>query len=585
MRSWWAFRPDVRANIYSPWRTLMAASETGTSLDFVRATIEEDIRAGKNDGKVHTRFPPEPNGYLHIGHAKAFNLNFSIAAEYGGLCNLRFDDTNPLAEETEYVDSIMEDIRWLGYDWGDRLHYASDYFEQLYEFALQLIRKGVAYVCDLTPEETKDYRGTITEPGRDSPYRERTVEESLDLFGRMRAGEFDNGQRTLRARIDMASPNMNLRDPVMYRILHASHHRTGNKWCIYPMYDWTHGQSDSLEGVTHSICSIEFEDHRPLYDWYLDELGIYHPQQIEFARLYLSRTVLSKRRLLQLVDGGHVTGWDDPRMPTLSGLRRRGYTPASIREFLKRVGVAKTESVIDVALLEHCLREDLNRAAPRVMAVLKPLRLVIDNYPDDLTETFPAVNNPEDASSGSRDIPFSKVVYIERDDFMEDPPKKFFRLAPGREVRLKHAYLITCERVIKDEATGEVTELRCTYDPDSRGGEAPDGRKVRGTLHWVSARHAVPAEIRVFDHLLLPDDSDGKKDFKELLNPESLSALVGCMVEPGLRDAQPGITYQFMRQGYFCVDSVDSRADALVFNRAVSLRDTWARISKAQAGK
>ncbi len=565
----------------------MAASETGTSLDFVRATIEEDIRAGKNDGKVHTRFPPEPNGYLHIGHAKAFNLNFSIAAEYGGLCNLRFDDTNPLAEETEYVDSIMEDIRWLGYDWGDRLYYASDYFEQLYEFALKLVRKGVAYVCDLTPDEIKDYRGTITEPGRDSPYRERTVEENLDLFERMRAGEFDNGQRTLRARIDMASPNMNLRDPVMYRILHATHHRTGSEWCLYPMYDWTHGQSDSIEGVTHSICSIEFEDHRPLYDWYLDELGIYHPQQIEFARLYLSRTVLSKRRLLELVQGGHVTGWDDPRMPTLSGLRRRGYTPASIREFLKRVGVAKTDSVIDVALLEHCLREDLNRTAPRVMGVLRPLRVVIDNYPDDLVEAFPAVNNPEDASAGSRDVPFSKVVYIERGDFMEDPPKKFFRLAPGREVRLKHAYLITCESVVRDEATGEVAELRCTYDPDSRGGEAPDGRKVRGTLHWVSAGHAVPAEVRLFDHLLLPDESEGggKQDFKELLNPESLEVLAGCMVEPGLREALPGTTYQFLRQGYFCVDSVDSRQGALVFNRAVSLRDTWARISKAQAGK
>ena len=565
----------------------MAASETGTSLDFVRATIEEDIRAGKNDGKVHTRFPPEPNGYLHIGHAKAFNLNFSIAAEYGGLCNLRFDDTKPLAEETEYVDSIMEDIRWLGYDWGDRLYYASDYFDQLYGFALKLVRKGVAYVCDLTPDEIKDYRGTITEPGRDSPYRERTVEENLDLFERMRAGEFDNGQRTLRARIDMASPNMNLRDPVMYRILHATHHRTGSEWCLYPMYDWTHGQSDSIEGVTHSICSIEFEDHRPLYDWYLDELGIYHPQQIEFARLYLSRTVLSKRRLLELVQGGHVTGWDDPRMPTLSGLRRRGYTPASIREFLKRVGVAKTDSVIDVALLEHCLREDLNRTAPRVMGVLRPLRVVIDNYPDDLVEAFPAVNNPEDASAGSRDVPFSKVVYIERGDFMEDPPKKFFRLAPGREVRLKHAYLITCESVVRDEATGEVAELRCTYDPDSRGGEAPDGRKVRGTLHWVSAGHAVPAEVRLFDHLLLPDESEGggKQDFKELLNPESLEVLAGCMVEPGLREALPGTTYQFLRQGYFCVDSVDSRQGALVFNRAVSLRDTWARISKAQAGK
>ena len=565
----------------------MAASETGTSLDFVRTTIEKDIRAGKNDGKVHTRFPPEPNGYLHIGHAKAFNLNFSIAAEYGGLCNLRFDDTNPLAEETEYVDSIMEDIRWLGYDWGDRLHYASDYFEQLYEFALQLIRKGVAYVCDLTPEETKDYRGTITEPGKNSPYRDRTVEENLDLFERMRAGEFDNGQRTLRARIDMASPNMNLRDPVMYRILHAAHHRTGNKWCIYPMYDWTHGQSDSIEGVTHSICSIEFEDHRPLYDWYLDELGVYHPQQIEFARLHLSRTVLSKRRLLELVEGGHVTGWEDPRMPTLSGLRRRGYTPASITEFLKRIGVAKTDSVIDVALLEHCLREDLNRVAPRVMAVLRPLRVVIDNYPDDLVETFSAVNNPEDRSSGSREVPFSKTVYIEREDFMEDAPKKFFRLVPGREVRLKHAYLITCESVVRDEATGEIAELHCTYDPDSRGGEAPDGRKVRGTLHWVSAAHAVPAEVRLFDHLLLADEGEGggKRDFKELLNPQSLEVLAGCMVEPGLREARPGTTYQFLRQGYFCVDSVDSRPDSLVFNRAVSLRDTWAKMNKGQAGK
>jgi len=563
----------------------MAASETGPSVDFVRAIVEEDIRTGKDDGRVHTRFPPEPNGYLHIGHAKAISLNFSIAAEHGGLCNLRFDDTNPVAEDVEYVESIMEDIRWLGYDWGDRLYYASDYFEQLYELALQLIRAGKAFVCDLTPEEVKDYRGTITEPGRNSPDRDRTVEENVELFERMRAGEFDNGQRTLRARIDMASPNMNLRDPVMYRILHASHHRTGSKWCIYPMYDWTHGQSDSIEGVTHSICSIEFEDHRPLYDWYLDELGIYHPRQIEFARLYLSGTVLSKRRLLQLVSEGHVTGWDDARMPTLSGLRRRGYTPASIMEFLKRVGVAKTESVIDMALLEHCLREDLNRVAPRVMAVLKPLRVVIDNYPDTKVEMFSAANNPEDLGAGSRELPFSKVVYVERDDFLEDPPRKFFRLAPGREVRLKHAYLVTCDSVVKDEATGEVAELHCTYDPESRGGEAPDGRKVRGTLHWVSAVHAVPAEVRLFDHLLLPDDGDGKKGFMELLNPESLSVLTGCMVEPGLRDARSGTTYQFLRRGYFCIDGVDSRRDALVFNRAVSLRDTWAKISKAQAGK
>ncbi|HYW68161.1 MAG TPA: glutamine--tRNA ligase/YqeY domain fusion protein [bacterium] len=563
----------------------MAVPESTTSVDFVRAIVEEDNRTGKYGGKVQTRFPPEPNGCLHIGHAKAFNLNFSIAEEYGGLCNLRFDDTNPLAEETEFVDSIMEDIRWLGYDWGDRLYYASDYFDRLYEYALKLIRDGKAYVCDLSPDETREYRGTLTEPGKNSPYRDRTVKENLDLFERMRAGEFDNGSRTLRAKIDMASPNINLRDPVMYRILHAAHHRTGSKWCIYPTYDWTHGQSDSIEGVTHSICSIEFEDHRPLYDWYLDQLDVHHPQQIEFARLYLSRTVLSKRRLKELVGEGHVTGWDDPRMPTLSGLRRRGYTPASIREFLRRVGVAKTESVIDVALLEHCLREDLNKTAPRVMGVLKPLRVVIDNYPDDQVETFPAVNNPEAPEAGSRELPFSKVVYVERSDFMEDPPKKFFRMAPGREVRLKHAYLVTCVGMVKDDVTGEVTELHCTYDPESRGGDAPDGRKVRGTLHWVSAQHAVSAEVRLFDHLLLPDDSDGKTNFKELLNPESTSVLTGCKLEPGLADAAPGITYQFLRQGYFCVDSVDSRQDAPVFNRAVSLRDTWAKISKAKAGK
>lgn len=563
----------------------MAASDTAGSVDFVRAIVEEDIRTGKNDGRVQTRFPPEPNGCLHIGHAKAFNLNFSIAEEYGGKCNLRFDDTNPLAEETEFVDSIMADIRWLGYDWGDRLYYASDYFEQLYDYALKLIRDGKAYVCDLSPDETREYRGTLTEPGKNSPYRERTAEENLELFEGMRAGKFDNGERTLRAKIDMASPNINLRDPVMYRILHAAHHRTGDKWCIYPTYDWTHGQSDSIEGVTHSICSIEFEDHRPLYDWYLDALGIHHPQQIEFARLYLSRTVLSKRRLKELVGEGHVWGWDDPRMPTLSGLRRRGYTPASIREFLKRVGVAKTDSVIDVALLEHCLREELNSTSSRVMAVLRPLRVVIDNYPDDQVEMFEAVNNPEDAGAGSRELPFSKVVLVERTDFMEDPPRKFFRLAPGREVRLKHAYLVTCQSVVKDEATGEVTELHCTYDPDSRGGEAPDGRKVRGTLHWVSAEHAVPAEVRLFDHLLVADEGEGTKDFKELLNPESLSVLSGCMVEPGLRDAESGTTYQFLRHGYFCADSVDSSRDALVFNRAVSMRDSWAKMNKKPAGK
>lgn len=562
----------------------MADRGTGAPVDFVRAIIEEDIRTGRYGGRVQTRFPPEPNGYLHIGHAKAFNLNFSIAEEYGGVCSLRFDDTNPLAEETEFVDSIMEDIRWLGYDWGERLYYASDYFEQLYEYALKLIRDGKAYVCDLSPDEIREYRGTLTEPGRNSPWRDRSVEENLDLFARMRAGEFDNGEKTLRAKIDMAAPNINLRDPVMYRIVHASHHRTGDKWCIYPTYDWTHGQSDSIEGVTHSICSIEFEDHRPLYDWYLDQLGIHHPRQIEFARLYLSRTVLSKRRLKELVGSGHVWGWDDPRMPTLSGLRRRGYTPGSIRDFLGRVGVAKTESVIDVALLEHCLREELNRTARRVMAVLRPLRVVIENYPEDRVELMSAVNNPEDPSYGTREIPFSRALYIERDDFLEDPPRKFFRLAPGREVRLKHAYLITCMDVVKDPSSGEVVELRCTYDPETRGGNAPDGRRVRGTLHWVSEAHAVDAEVRLFDHLLLPDDGEGR-EFKELLNPESFTRLTGCKVEPGLADAAPGVSYQFLRQGYFCADSVDTRPGGLVFNRAVSLRDTWAKMMKEKKGR
>jgi glutaminyl-tRNA synthetase len=561
--------------------TRMAENGSEPSVDFVRAIIEEDIRNGKNGGRVHTRFPPEPNGYLHIGHAKAFGLNFSIAEEYGGLCNLRFDDTNPLAEETEYVDSIMKDIRWLGYDWGDRLYHASDYFDQLYEFALKLIRKGSAYVCDLGPDEIREYRGTLTEPGRESPYRNRSVEENLDLFERMKAGEFDNGERTLRAKIDMSSPNMNLRDPVMYRILHATHHRTGSKWCIYPTYDWTHGQCDSIEGITHSNCSIEFEDHRPLYDWYLDQLEIFHPRQIEFARLNLSRTVLSKRRLLELVEGGHVDGWDDPRMPTLSGLRRRGYTPEAVREFLRRVGVAKTESVIDIALLEHCLREDLNRRAPRAMAVLEPLRVVIENFPEGKVETVEATNNPEDAEAGTRELPFSRVVAIERADFMEDPPKKFFRLAPGREVRLKHAFLITCREVVRDAATGEISEIRCTYDPESRGGEAPDGRKVRGTLHWVSEAHAKEAEVRLFDHLLLPDEGEEKRDFKELLNSDSKRVLTGCLIEPGLAGAEPGVTYQFLRQGYFCADGRDSQPGAPVFNRTVSLRDTWAKISRA----
>ncbi len=561
----------------------MSKTESAPALDFVRSIVEEDIRTGKYGGRVHTRFPPEPNGYLHIGHAKAFGLNFSIAEEYGGLCNLRFDDTNPAAEETEYVDAIMEDVRWLGFDWGDRLFHASDYFDQLHDYAIELIRMGKAYVCDLSAEEIREYRGTLTEPGRNSPDRDRTVEENLDLFARMRAGEFPDGARTLRAKIDMASPNINMRDPVIYRILHASHHRTGDKWCIYPMYDFTHGLSDSIEGVTHSNCSIEFEDHRPLYDWFLDELDVYHPRQIEFARLNLTRTVLSKRRLLRIVEGGHVNGWDDARMPTLAGMRRRGYTPAAIRTFLKRVGVAKTDSTIDIALLEHCVREDLNRTAPRVMAVLNPLRVVIENYPEDLVEEFEAVNNPEDPTAGSRRVPFSRVIYVEREDFREDPPKKFFRLAPGREVRLKHAYLVTCESVVRDEGTGEVVELRCSYDPESRGGKAPDGRRVRGTLHWVSAAHALEAEVRLIDYLLREaGPGDEGADFEDLLNPNSLEVLTSCRVEPGLADAPPGARFQFLRQGYFCVDSVDSKPGSLVFNRTVSQRDTWAKIEKSQ---
>jgi glutaminyl-tRNA synthetase len=561
----------------------VSASETSRPIDFVRAVVEEDLRTGKYGGRVHTRFPPEPNGYLHIGHAKAINLNFSIAEEYGGLCNLRFDDTNPCMEEEEYVDSIVEDIRWLGFDWGDRLFYASDYFEKLYDYAVQLIKLGRAYVCDLNPDEIREYRGTLTEPGRNSPYRDRSAEESVDLFARMRAGEFQDGARTLRAKIDMASSNINMRDPVMYRILHASHHRTGDEWCIYPMYDFTHCLSDSIEGITHSNCSIEFEDHRPLYDWFLDELGVYHPQQIEFARLNLSRTVLSKRKLKELVQGGHVWGWDDPRMPTLAGLRRRGYTPQAIREFLARVGVAKTPTTIDIALLEHCLREDLNQRAMRVMAVLRPLKVVIDNYPEGRVEEVPAVNNPEDPGAGTRALPFSREILIEREDFREDPPKKFFRLAPGREVRLKHAYFISCEEVVRDPKTGEPAELRCTYDPETRGGEAPDGRRVRGTLHWVSAPHAIDAEVRLFDHLLLGEgEVEDDVDLGGRLNPKSLDVLRGCKVEPSLGSALPGEFYQFLRHGYFCADSSDSGPGALVFNRSVSLRDTWAKIEKGQ---
>ena len=560
--------------------------EAQAPLDFVRAIVAEDVRNGKNDGRVHTRFPPEPNGYLHIGHAKSICLNFGIAEEFeGGLCNLRYDDTNPSKEEVEYVDSIKEDIRWLGFDWDEREYYASDYFEQLYAYAVQLIKAGNAYVCDLSADEIREYRGTLTEPGKDSPYRERSVEENLDLFERMRAGEFKDGSRVLRARIDMSSPNVNMRDPVIYRILRATHHRTGDAWCIYPMYDFTHGLSDSIEGITHSICTLEFENHRALYDWFLDELGVYHPQQIEFARLNLTYTIMSKRRLLQLVTEGYVAGWDDPRMPTISGLRRRGYTPEAIRSFCRRIGVAKTDSTVDIALLEHCLREDLNRRSPRVMAVLRPLRVVIDNYPEDLVEEMEAVNNPEDAGMGTRKVPFSRVLYVEREDFMEEPPRKFYRLAPGREVRLRYAYFVRCERAVKDPETGEVTEIHCTYDPATRGGDAPDGRKVKATLHWVSAAHAIPAEVRLYDHLFTkedPSDAPEGMDFRSFVSTTSLEALTGCQVEPGLAKAAPGSRYQFERLGYFCADERDSAEGRLVFNRTATLRDTWARIQKAE---
>jgi glutaminyl-tRNA synthetase len=552
---------------------------------FIREIVEEDLRTNKYGGRVHTRFPPEPNGYLHIGHAKSICLNFGLAEEYGGLCNLRFDDTNPAKEEVEYVDSILQDVRWLGFDWDDRLFYASDYFDQLYAWAIQLIRDGKAYVDSLSAEEIREYRGTLTEPGRESPYRDRSVQENLDLFERMRAGEFEDGAHVLRAKIDMASPNLNMRDPVMYRILHATHHRTGDKWCIYPMYDWAHGQCDSIEGITHSICTLEFEDHRPLYDWFLDQLRVYHPRQIEFARLNFSRTVLSKRKLLKLVEGGYVAGWDDPRMPTLSGLRRRGYTPEAIRTLCERVGVAKANSVIDIALLEHAIREDLNQRAPRVMAVLRPLRLVVDNYPEGEVEEVEAVNNPEDPGMGSRTVPFSRVLYVEQDDFREDPPKGWFRLAPGREVRLKHAYYVTCVDVVKDPHSGEVVELHCAYDPQTRGGWSADGRKVKGTLHWVSAAQAVAAETRLYDHLFLKEDpnevAEGA-DFTANLNPTSLETLRGCRVEPSLAGAAAGSRYQFLRHGYFCVDP-DSSAGNLVFNRTASLRDTWAKIEKTEA--
>ena len=549
-------------------------------MDFIRAAIMDDLQAGRYT-RVHTRFPPEPNGYLHIGHAKAICIDFGIAAEFKGKCNLRFDDTNPVKEEVEYVESIQQDIRWLGFDWEDRLFYASDYFEQLYEYAVTLIKKGKAYVCDLTAEEIREHRGTLTEPGTESPYRNRTVEENLDLFARMRAGEFPEGSRTLRAKIDMAAGNINLRDPVMYRIIHAPHHRTGDRWCIYPMYDFAHGQSDSIEGITHSLCSLEYEDHRPLYNWFLDELEIFHPRQIEFARLNLSYTVLSKRKLLRLVQEGHVKSWDDPRTPTLSGLRRRGYTPEAIRDFCERIGVAKKDSIVDIALLEHCLRQDLNKRAPRVMGVLKPLRVVLENYPEGQAEEMTAVNNPEDASAGTRNVPFSRALYIEQDDFRENPPPKYYRLAPGREVRLRYAYFIKCVDVLKD-AQGNVVELKCIYDPATRGGYAPDGRKVKATIHWVSAMHAVPAEARLYDRLFLkenPDDVDEGQDFLANLNPKSLEVLTGCWVEPSLAGARIGAIYQFERRGYFCVDP-DSANGKLVFNLAVSLKDEWAKIEK-----
>ena len=564
--------------------TNMSKTDSILPSDFIRDIIEEDLKTNKYGGRVHTRFPPEPNGYLHIGHAKSICLNYGIAVQYGGLFNLRFDDTNPSKEEVEYVESIIEDIRWLGADWDDRLFYASDYFEQLYEYAVQLIKAGKAYVDDLSADEIREYRGTLTEPGKQSPYRNRSVEENLDLFERMRAGEFEDGSHVLRAKIDMASGNLNMRDPVMYRILHAEHHRTGNKWCIYPTYDFTHGQSDSIEGITHSICTLEFEDHRPLYDWFLDQLKVHHPQQIEFARLNLNYTVMSKRKLLQLVQEGYVSGWDDPRMPTLSGLRRRGYTPEAIRDLCERAGVAKRNSVVDIALLEHCLREDLNKRAPRVMAVLRPLKVIIDNYPEGQTEELEAVNNPEDSGMGTRKVPFSRVLYIEQEDFREEPPKKFFRLAPGREVRLKHAYIIKCERVVKDEKTGEVIELHCSYDPETKSGGAKAARKVKATLHWVSAAHAVEAEVRLYDYLFSkpnPGDVEEGSDFKAHLNPNSLETLTSCKIEPNLKGAAPGTRYQFLRLGYFCVDP-DSSDEKLVFNRTVSLHDTWAKIEKAQ---
>jgi len=546
--------------------------------NFIQRIIDEDNISGKFDQRVHTRFPPEPNGHLHIGHAKAICLNFNIAGEYGGKCNLRFDDTNPVAEEEEYVNAIQDDVAWLGYDWEDRLCFASDYFEQMHALAIQLVEQGDSFVCDLTSDEIRATKGTLTEPGKNSPYRKRSVADNLDLFARMTAGEFSNGERTLRAKIDMAHPNLNMRDPVMYRIIHASHHRTSDKWCVYPTYDWAHGLEDSIEGVTHSLCSIEFEDHRPLYDWYLEKLGVYHPQQIEFARLNLDFTVMSKRKLKQLVDEEHVTGWDDPRMPTISGMRRRGYTAAAIRKFMAEVGVAKRDNVMELAKLEYHLRQDLNKHAERRMAVLHPLKVVITNYSAEATETLTAVNNPEDTAAGVREISFGRELYIEQNDFMEDPPKKFFRLAPGREVRLRYAYFITCEKVLKDDQ-GNPVELHCTYDPETKGGNAPDGRKVKATLHWVHTQGAVQAKVHLYDRLFAVPDPDSTDNFLEAMNPLSLDILSGCMLERSLADVPAGTTVQFERLGYFCADS-DTTNDSPVFNRTVPLRDSWARIGK-----
>jgi glutaminyl-tRNA synthetase len=558
-------------------------SEPAPAPNFIRKIVADDLASGRFGGRVVTRFPPEPNGYLHIGHAKSICLNFGLAAQHtGGVCHLRFDDTNPTKEEVEYVESIMADVRWLGFDWSPHLYYASDYFEQLHAWAVQLIEAGRAYVDDLSAEEIRSYRGTLTESGRESPYRNRSVEENLALFARMRAGEFPDGARVLRAKIDMASPNVNLRDPTMYRIRRVPHHRTGDRWSIYPMYDFAHGQSDSIERITHSICTMEYEDHRALYDWFLDQLGIYHPQQIEFARLNVSYTVLSKRKLLELVEGGYVSGWDDPRMPTIAGLRRRGYTPEAIRDFCERIGVAKNEALVDVALLEHCLREDLNKRALRAMAVLRPVRLVIENYPDDQTEMLEAVNNPEDESQGTRQVPFSRVLYIEQDDFREDPPKKYFRLFPGNEVRLRYAYIVRCVGLVKDERTGEVVEVRCVYDPSTRGGDAPGGQRIKGTIHWVSAAHAVSAEVRLYDHLFATAVPGGTEDgdWKADMNPASLERLLSAWVEPSLGAASAGARYQFERTGYFCADP-DSEPGRPIFNRSVSLRDSWAKIEKS----